>query len=91
MDSTDFSIKVQQKIVVNGAFEENGFEIKISELKRWLMGIGTHWTYNDIYEDTENGKMVAVQGFAYGDVARAFFLKKDARRKWKTLIKSLKW
>ena len=76
MDSMDFQIKVLQKTVVNGALEENEFEIKMSELKRWLMGIGTHWTYNDIHEDIENGKMVAVQGFAYGGVARAFFLKR---------------
>ena len=41
MDSTDFSIKVLQKIVVNGVLEKNEFEIKMSELKRWLMGIMT--------------------------------------------------
>lgn len=76
MDSTDFQIKVLQKMVVNGVLEENEFEIKMSELKRWLMGIGTHWTYNDIHEDIENGKMVAVHAFAYGGVARAYLLKR---------------
>ena len=76
MNSTDFQIKVLQKTVVNGALEENEFEIKMSELKEWIMGIGTHFTYNDIHEDIENGKMVCVQGFAYGDIPRAFFLKR---------------
>lgn len=76
MDSMDFQIKVLQKIVANGALEENEFEIKMSELKRWLIGIGTHWTYNDIHEDIENGKMVAIQGFAYGGIPRFFFLKR---------------
>lgn len=75
-DSTDFQIKVLQQTVVNGTLEKNEFEIKMSELKRWLMGIGTHWTYNDIHEDIENGKLVAVRGFAYGGIPRAFFLKR---------------
>lgn len=76
MVSTDFSIKVLEKIVVHGALEQNEFEIKMSELEMWLMGIGTHWTYNDIHEDIENGKMVAVQGFAYGGIPIAYFLKR---------------
>lgn len=84
MDSTDFQIKVLQKTVANGVLEENEFEIKMSELEGWLMCLGTHWTYNDIHEDIENGKMVAIQGFAYGGVAGAFFLKRmqDENRKY---------
>ena len=76
MDSTDFQVKVLRKIVVNGALEENEFEIKMSELEGWLMGIGTHTTYNDIHEDIENGRMVCFKGFAYGGMPRAFFLKR---------------
>lgn len=76
MDSTNFQIKVLQKTGVNGALEENKFEIKMSELKSWLMDIGTHCTYNDIHEDIENGKLVCIQGFAYGGIPRFFFLKR---------------
>lgn len=76
MDSTDFSIKVLQKTVVNGVLEKNEFEIKMFELKRWLMYLGTHWTYNDIHEDIENGKLVCIQGFSYGGIPRFFFLKR---------------
>ena len=76
MDSMDFQIKVLQKTVVNGVLEENEFEIKKSELKGWLMCLGTHTTYNDIHEDIENGKMVCFHGFAYGGIPRAFFLKR---------------
>ena len=76
MVSTDFSIKVLQKIVVNGALEQNEFEIKMSELEMWIMGIGTHWTYNDIHKDIENGKLVCIQGFSYGGIPGFFFLKR---------------